>query len=565
MPWFRKTKRKHKISKKDISEPSDFKHCYHTAVGLDNQELEGLPPQWSQIVGAPARKKQLSDDSIKMHSPYSTQGDIKKMDVKERGIFSPLTEFSSSTPGNMTSTGEVSTGNGVSLKDYIADNLIFSSKNSLVSTNSSQSLTKRPSPVVRGSDTSLEDTIKCIRKQSQHRSNKNFEEEEHSNRRMMERDGIHRNRFYTRSRTGSFMQLRSSPINRKHVASYTSGTVSVTPHTNDRTLPTSFCLSAPSEVVQSDLGLYNGAETESSLSQCRVNSPIGSSGYFGSSGSSLYSSRVSSMQQVPTATYSSQRSQPQARLHNTPALPLNYKDSESRDGSNSNKYPHLFSSHQHHQQHRYCSVQNSRVNFSNSGSRLGHHTYSYRPSATGNGARNVQSGGAGHYGTAPRVHRSHFNSQYGGQYPNVEMDRIQELGRRQLIEEQQGLHLHTQPPHTQPPHPPSSNIDSDMNNSTTWSSNESAGWSAPRKEMKHRHRNSKGNFDQFRAALELLVNPGDPQGKYVDFVKIGEGSTGLVYTARDVSTGKVVAVKKMNLRKQQRKELLFNEVINIYA
>ena len=42
----------------------------------------------------------------------------------------------------------------------------------------------------------------------------------------------------------------------------------------------------------------------------------------------------------------------------------------------------------------------------------------------------------------------------------------------------------------------------------------------------------------------------------------GEGSTSCVYTARKHSSGETVAVKVMNLEKQQRKELLFNEVCN---
>ena len=45
-----------------------------------------------------------------------------------------------------------------------------------------------------------------------------------------------------------------------------------------------------------------------------------------------------------------------------------------------------------------------------------------------------------------------------------------------------------------------------------------------------------------------------------NFVKIGEGSTGVVCIAKDRRSSKQVAVKKMDLRKQQRRELLFNEV-----
>ena len=42
--------------------------------------------------------------------------------------------------------------------------------------------------------------------------------------------------------------------------------------------------------------------------------------------------------------------------------------------------------------------------------------------------------------------------------------------------------------------------------------------------------------------------------------KIGEGSTAHVYAAIEKQSKTMVAVKKMNLRKQQRRELLFNEV-----
>lgn len=67
---------------------------------------------------------------------------------------------------------------------------------------------------------------------------------------------------------------------------------------------------------------------------------------------------------------------------------------------------------------------------------------------------------------------------------------------------------------------------------------------------------------QFRAALQMVVSPGDPRENLDNFTKIGEGSTGTVWTAVDKSTGRKVAVKKMDLRKQQRRELLFNEVMN---
>uniref|UniRef100_A0A8C6T3F1 non-specific serine/threonine protein kinase n=1 Tax=Neogobius melanostomus TaxID=47308 RepID=A0A8C6T3F1_9GOBI len=72
---------------------------------------------------------------------------------------------------------------------------------------------------------------------------------------------------------------------------------------------------------------------------------------------------------------------------------------------------------------------------------------------------------------------------------------------------------------------------------------------------------SRVSHEQFRAALQLVVNPGDPREYLDSFIKIGEGSTGIVCIASEKHSGKQVAVKKMDLRKQQRRELLFNEVV----
>ena len=68
------------------------------------------------------------------------------------------------------------------------------------------------------------------------------------------------------------------------------------------------------------------------------------------------------------------------------------------------------------------------------------------------------------------------------------------------------------------------------------------------------------SHEQFRAALQMVVSQGDPRNMLNNFVKIGEGSTGIVCIATERQTGRQVAVKKMDLRKQQRRELLFNEV-----
>ena len=69
------------------------------------------------------------------------------------------------------------------------------------------------------------------------------------------------------------------------------------------------------------------------------------------------------------------------------------------------------------------------------------------------------------------------------------------------------------------------------------------------------------SHEQFRAALQMVVSPGDPRETLENFIKIGEGSTGIVCIASDARSGGQVAVKRMDLRKQQRRELLFNEVV----
>ncbi|XP_059212100.1 LOW QUALITY PROTEIN: serine/threonine-protein kinase PAK 6-like [Centropristis striata] len=71
----------------------------------------------------------------------------------------------------------------------------------------------------------------------------------------------------------------------------------------------------------------------------------------------------------------------------------------------------------------------------------------------------------------------------------------------------------------------------------------------------------KVTHEQFKAALQMVVDPGDPRMTLENFVKIGEGSTGVVCIARERHSGRQVAVKMMDVRKQQRRELLFNEVV----
>lgn len=62
----------------------------------------------------------------------------------------------------------------------------------------------------------------------------------------------------------------------------------------------------------------------------------------------------------------------------------------------------------------------------------------------------------------------------------------------------------------------------------------------------------------------MVVSQGDPREILEEFVQIGEGSTGTVSIALDKVANRQVAVKKMDLRKQQRRELLFNEVCELF-
>ncbi|ORZ35298.1 kinase-like domain-containing protein [Catenaria anguillulae PL171] len=63
------------------------------------------------------------------------------------------------------------------------------------------------------------------------------------------------------------------------------------------------------------------------------------------------------------------------------------------------------------------------------------------------------------------------------------------------------------------------------------------------------------------ARLEQIVSSGDPTRQYQNLVKIGQGASGGVYTATQVATGKIVAVKQMNLDAQPKKELIINEIL----
>ncbi|XP_044020905.1 serine/threonine-protein kinase PAK mbt isoform X2 [Aphidius gifuensis] len=103
----------------------------------------------------------------------------------------------------------------------------------------------------------------------------------------------------------------------------------------------------------------------------------------------------------------------------------------------------------------------------------------------------------------------------------------------------------------------SGNIATSSNNNSNNNSTASASNTTTNKQQN----DQRLTHEQFRAALATVVGPGDPREHLDNFLKIGEGSTGTVCIATDKKKNRQVAVKKMDLRKQQRRELLFNEVV----
>lgn len=108
-------------------------------------------------------------------------------------------------------------------------------------------------------------------------------------------------------------------------------------------------------------------------------------------------------------------------------------------------------------------------------------------------------------------------------------------------------------------HRPSQRESSDYGSASTDSAGETSDDIRTSK-TKLMYSDSPVSHEQFRKALELVVTAVGQPETLDNFMKIGEGSTGVVCLARDKRTGRQVAVKKMDLKKQQRRELLFNEV-----
>ncbi|KAI8377830.1 kinase-like domain-containing protein [Radiomyces spectabilis] len=81
-----------------------------------------------------------------------------------------------------------------------------------------------------------------------------------------------------------------------------------------------------------------------------------------------------------------------------------------------------------------------------------------------------------------------------------------------------------------------------------------------------KRRPSKGNKNSLKDAevinkLEEICGNADPNKVYTDMVKIGQGASGGVYTARRSGNQSPVAIKQMNLAQQPKKELIINEIM----
>ncbi|KAI8904764.1 kinase-like domain-containing protein [Gorgonomyces haynaldii] len=61
--------------------------------------------------------------------------------------------------------------------------------------------------------------------------------------------------------------------------------------------------------------------------------------------------------------------------------------------------------------------------------------------------------------------------------------------------------------------------------------------------------------------LQAICNPGDPTLLYKNLVKIGQGASGGVFTAKKIDDGQYVAIKQMNLQEQPKKDLIINEIL----
>lgn len=414
----RRSKRRQRIKKKDISEPSGFQHCYHVEYDVITAGISGLPPQWKNLVP-------IENDRV------------------------------SKSVGNTPEP------------------------------------VKRPSPIVRGSENCLEEAMRYVREHFHSFAPDDDDELDNNLEEFIDITLGSQNGSQNSSRNGSLQHL-ASPFPSSITPTQLTTSISSQSHTPcGSTLSripdhadTQFTMIAPLDVIQSDLGLYDYENSSLCTNSSHViYSPSESSGYFGSTMSSLYSYRNSSCQQIASSN-----------LH-----------------SNSPSHQQL------------------------------HPIRSYQPYETAVEPTSSQQ----KFASLQRPTKQKEQTYYNNLHKHHQLRKLynSRTASSQLNSSKQHLTGET--------------INSRMHGNAAVSTgiiSTRAQQQRPRGKM---------SDEQFRTTLRLLVNPRDPRPQLDGFVKIGEGSTGSVFTAHRVSTNEIVAIKRMNLWNQQRKELLFNEVMMI--
>ncbi|KZT69412.1 Pkinase-domain-containing protein [Daedalea quercina L-15889] len=69
------------------------------------------------------------------------------------------------------------------------------------------------------------------------------------------------------------------------------------------------------------------------------------------------------------------------------------------------------------------------------------------------------------------------------------------------------------------------------------------------------------NEAQIMEKLRSVVSQDNPKTLYSKIRKVGQGASGHVYVAKTLNSGKMVAIKEMDLSNQPRKELIVNEIL----
>ncbi|CDS38239.1 PAK box P21 Rho binding [Echinococcus multilocularis] len=100
-------------------------------------------------------------------------------------------------------------------------------------------------------------------------------------------------------------------------------------------------------------------------------------------------------------------------------------------------------------------------------------------------------------------------------------------------------------------------------NNTNNSHNQQHQHAAPRRRTNNNHHRLTDL--QVYEKLRTIVSPGCPTDKYCVVEKIGQGASGVVCSGYEIATKKLVAIKKMNIAQQLKKELIINEILVMRA